>query len=82
MPARGTSEDIHLRIHSSSRSAESAGEVPDLHGLPCLFVVGGNGPTLLGSDWLQFVRLDWHSLGVAYVGGRSLTLNDVIEEQS
>ena len=33
-----------------------------------LYVVGGNGPTLIGRDWLQFVRLDWHSLGVAYVG--------------
>ena len=47
-----------------------------------LYVVSGNGPALLGRDWLQFVRLDWHSLGVVYVGERSLTLNDVIGEQS
>ena len=33
-----------------------------------LYAVGGNGPTLLGRDRLQFVRSDWHSLGVAYVG--------------
>ena len=33
-----------------------------------LYAVGGNGPTLLDRDWLQFVRSDWHSLGVAYVG--------------
>ena len=47
-----------------------------------LYIVGGNGPTLIGRDWLQFVRLEWHSLGVAHVGERSLSLNDLIEEQS
>ena len=34
MPAQGTSEDIHLRIHSSDRSAESAGELLELLGFP------------------------------------------------
>ena len=54
----------------------------DYSGSHALYVVGGNGPTLLGRDWLQHVRLDWHSLGVAYVGKPSQTLNDVVREHS
>ena len=32
-----------------------------------LHVVTGHGPTLLGWDWLQRLRLDCKSLGVAYI---------------
>ena len=32
-----------------------------------LYVVQGNGPTLLGRSWLQHIRLDWRSLGIATI---------------
>ena len=32
-----------------------------------LYVVQGIGPTLLGRNWLQYIRLDWRSLGIATV---------------
>ncbi|MDD9817031.1 MAG: reverse transcriptase domain-containing protein, partial [Gammaproteobacteria bacterium] len=32
-----------------------------------LYVVPGNGPSLLGRNWLQHIRLDWRSLGIATV---------------
>ncbi len=32
-----------------------------------LYVVQGNGPTLLGRSWLHHIRLDWGSLGIASV---------------
>ena len=54
----------------------------DYSGSHALYVVEGNGPTLLGHDWLQHVRLDWHSVGVAYVGKQSQILNDIVCEHS
>ena len=30
-----------------------------------LLVVAGNGPTLLGRDWLRHLQLDWKSIGLA-----------------
>ena len=30
-----------------------------------LLVVAGNGPTLFGRDWLQHIRLDWRTIGLA-----------------
>lgn len=30
-----------------------------------LVVVAGKGPTLLGRDWLQYIQLDWKTIGLA-----------------
>lgn len=32
-----------------------------------LYVVHGDGPTLLARDWLQHIQLDWQHLGAVYV---------------
>ena len=41
-----------------------------------LYVVQGSGPTFLGREWLQHVRLDWKSLGVADVHDRPVALTE------
>ena len=44
-------------------------------------MVEGDGLTLLGCDWMQSIKLDWKSLGVAYVGENwPLTLTGVLQE--
>ena len=32
-----------------------------------IIVVGGDGPTLLGRNWLQKIRLDWKALKIALI---------------
>ena len=34
-----------------------------------LIVVGGNGPSLLGHDWLKSIRLEWKTIGLLDAGG-------------
>ena len=51
-------------------------------GFHTLYVVQGNGPTLLGRDWLQHVRLDWKSLGVAYMHDRPAALPEIVERHA
>ena len=36
-----------------------------------LLVIEGSGPTLLGQDWLQHIRLDWHSLNHVDIDGQT-----------
>ena len=33
------------------------------------FVVGGNGPSLLGRNWLKSIRLEWKTIGLLDTGG-------------
>ena len=47
-------------------------------GTHTLYVVQGEGPTLLGRDWLQHIQLDWKSLGVAHVARKPATLSEVL----
>ena len=43
-----------------------------------LFVIKGVGSTLVGRDWLQDIRLDWKSLGVAKIQSGSLNLTELL----
>ena len=45
-----------------------------------LFVVKGVGSTLMGRDWLQDIRLDWKSLGVAKIQSDTLNLTDLLRD--
>ena len=47
-----------------------------------LYVVDGNGPTLLEQDWLMTIKLDWHNLGVATVQTTSLTSKSLLDKYS
>ena len=43
-----------------------------------LIVTMGDGPTLLGRDWLLLLRLDWHN--IFRVDTTSHTLEDILEK--
>ena len=44
-------------------------ELQGLHGN--LYVVAGDGPSLLGCEWLRDSQLDWKNLGIAHVAKTS-----------
>ena len=45
-----------------------------------LLIVGGEGPTLLGRNWLQHIKLDWRALHSLSVEPASHNLQSVIEK--
>ena len=45
-----------------------------------LYVVSGEGSTLLGHDWLRDIRLNWQSLGMAYVQGKPPSLLSLLQK--
>ena len=45
-----------------------------------LYVVSGDGPTLLRQDWLQYIHLNWQSLGVACIQEKPPTLQAILHE--
>ena len=44
-----------------------------------VYVVNGTGPNLMGLNWLQHIRLDWKSLGVAVVKNKPQYLPEILE---
>ena len=47
-----------------------------------LYVVEGDGPSLMGRDWLRQVRLDWKSIGVASMGGSPSKVEALLDKYS
>ena len=45
-----------------------------------LTVVAGNGPTLLGRDWLSKVRLDWRTIGLTALEHGQHKLQDILQQ--
>ena len=47
-----------------------------------LCMVRGNGPILLGHDWMQTIRIDWRSLGIANIQGTLPSLETILQKHS
>ena len=43
-----------------------------------LYVVPGNGPTLMGRNWLKYIWLDWHR--IATIHNKPIGLNDLLDK--
>ena len=43
-----------------------------------LYVIPGNGPTLMGRNWLKHIRLDWHR--IATVRNQPTNLNNLLDK--
>ena len=52
----------------------------DYAGEQKLFVIKGGKTSLMGWNWLQDIRLDWKSLGVARIQSGSLCLADILRK--
>ena len=44
-----------------------------------LVVVSGDGPCLMGRDWLQVIRLDWPSIAVVLQGASTRAVQGVLD---
>ena len=55
-------------------------EYGDYCGMHPLYVVPGNGPSLLGRDWLQSIRLNWSSLKVGGVSSSPHSLQSLLQK--
>ena len=44
-----------------------------------LYVVPGNGLTLMGRNWLKHIRIDWHR--IATICNKPIGLNDLLDKQ-
>ena len=44
-----------------------------------LFVVEGNGPSLLGQNWLKYLRLDWSQIAQMHTT-RLKSLNSILDK--
>ena len=72
--SRFTDDEIHHDApHHTGENMDVRGEIEfdvrygdQRKSLP-LVIVAGNGPTLLGRNWLQHIRLDWKELNAATV---------------
>ena len=47
-----------------------------------LLIVAGDGPTLLGRNWLRYIRLDWEHIHAVSKSDTATALNNLLEKQS
>ncbi len=47
-----------------------------------LYVIKGEGPCLLGREWLKSIRLDWKAIGLTTMDKSATRLNTLLEENS
>ena len=78
---------ILLRTYTTQQiTVLSQIDVEVLYQLYCgkhtLTIVSGDGPAVLGRDWLQHIRLDWANIGVVSAQAPSMQLAQVLDHFS